>query len=161
MEKAVANVTPDIRANFAGQLAGALARAGQWDQLKKFLRWIAEFPDAPPDTLQNVAWLLSTQPDEAARDPQFALACCDRLEKLPDDEPLFLLTKAAAVAAAGIFQKPCNSWIKPPRRDQQTKPSSTRHRPCAPAFESGKIWTGKVLIKSMFRRAKVLAERLT
>jgi len=141
MEKAVANVTPDIRANFAGELAGALAKAGQWDQLRKFLRWVAEFPDAPPDTLQNVAWLLSTQPDEAARDPQFALACCDRLEKLPHDETLFLLTKAAVVAASGDFQKALSLLDKASQAVSSNQALLAKAQAMRSAFQSGKMWT--------------------
>jgi len=141
MQKALASVTPDIRANFAGELAGALAKAGQWDQLRKFLRWVAEFPDAPPDTLQNVAWLLSTRPEDAARDPQFALACCDRLEKLPHDEILFLFTKAAAVAASGDFQKALALLDKASQTGTSNQAFIDKAQAMRSAFQSGKMWT--------------------
>ena len=141
MKKGLTNVNPEARSNFAGQLVGALGQAGQWDQLKSFLRWIAEFPDAPPDTLQNVAWLLSTQPDEAARDPKFALACCDRLEKLPHDATLFLLTKASAVAASGDFPKALALVDKASQAGSSNQAFIDKANAMRSAFQGGKIWT--------------------
>lgn len=140
MQKALKDTDPEIRSNFADQLVGPLRAAGQWDQLTKFLRWLAEFPDATPGALQNAAWIVSTRGDESKRDPKFALACCDRLEKLPHDETVFLLTKAAALAASGDFKTAATlankAALAPANPDMKQKAEQMRA-----AFESQKIWS--------------------
>jgi len=139
MEKALAIVTPEVRANYASQLANALKQSEQWVQLNKFLHWVAEFPDATPMTLQNTAWLLSTNPNPSIRDPKFALACCDRLEKLPHDVSSLLLTRAAILGHSGDFPQAIAlaNEASAKSSDPELKRAASD---MVTSFESGKPW---------------------
>jgi hypothetical protein len=100
---ALPDANAETRAALAGQMASELGKVGQWTLLAKVLRRTAEFPDTSPQTLHNVAWVIATLPTPEARDPRFALACCDRLDRLPNDPAMLALTRAASQAALGDF----------------------------------------------------------
>jgi hypothetical protein len=93
----------ETRAGMAGQVASELGKVGQWPLLAKVLRRTAEFPDTSPQTIHNVAWMIATLPTSEARDPRFALACCDRIDRLPNDPAMLALTRAACQGALGDF----------------------------------------------------------
>jgi hypothetical protein len=93
----------ETRAGMAGQVASELGKVGQWPLLAKVLRRTAEFPDTSPQTIHNVAWKIATLPTSEARDPRFALACCDRIDRLPNDPAMLALTRAACQGALGDF----------------------------------------------------------
>jgi tetratricopeptide (TPR) repeat protein len=100
---ALPDANADTRASLAGQVVAELSKVGQWPLLAKVLRRTAEFPDTSSQTLHNVAWVIATLPTPEARDPLFALACCDRLDRMTHDVAMLALTRAASQAALGNF----------------------------------------------------------
>ena len=94
----------ETRDSIAGQFVTELSKANQWQAIATVMRALASFPDVRTSTLQNVAWILSTLPEIAARDPKFALTCLARLEKIPHDATTFTLTRSAALAATGDYK---------------------------------------------------------
>jgi hypothetical protein len=138
---ALPDANAEIRASLAGQVAAELGKAGQWALVSKVLRRTAEFPDSPPQTLHNVAWVLSTLPTAEARDPLFALSCCERLEKMPNDLAMLALTRAAAQAALGDF--PAASQLARDVASGRIPSNEERRRQAtdmAAAFQAGKVW---------------------
>ncbi len=141
MLKAVADGTPEIQSNLTSQLAGELVKAGQWNALAKLLRGVGGLPNVAPATLQSVAWILSTMPDAAARDPKFALACCDRLEKLPLDSAALTLTRSAALAASGDFKAASKLLETLSRSDSTNAELKGKAAAMRTAFDTGNVWT--------------------
>ncbi|MFZ4776817.1 MAG: tetratricopeptide repeat protein [Terrimicrobiaceae bacterium] len=139
--KALPDGTPDIQANLTSQLAGDLIKAGQWSALAKLLRGAGSFPNASPTTLQNVAWILSTMPDAAARDPKFALASCDRLAKLPHDADSLTLARSAALAASGDFKAASKLLETVSSSDSANAELKGKAAAMRAAFDAGNVWT--------------------
>jgi len=139
--KALPDGTPEIQANIASQLAGELVKAGQWTALANLLRGVGTIPDASPATLQNVAWILSTMPDAAARDPKFALASCDRLEKLPHDADSLTLARSAALAASGDFKAASKLLESVSGSNSANAELKGKAAAMRAAFDAGNVWT--------------------
>jgi len=141
--KALPDGTPEIQASLTSQLAGELVKAGQWSALAKLLRGAGSLPNALPATLQNVAWFLSTMPDASARDPKFALACCDRLEKLPHDTASLTLARSAALAASGDF-KAASLFLDALLNSNDSTPEiKEKALAMRRAFDAGNAWTAQ------------------
>jgi tetratricopeptide (TPR) repeat protein len=138
---ALPDANAETRAALAGQVASELGKVGQWPLLAKVLRRTAEFPDTSSATLHNVAWVIATLPTPEARDPQFALASCDRLERMPNDPPMLALTRAASQAALGDF--PAAVRLARDVASGQIPSNEERRRQAtemAASFEAGKLW---------------------
>ena len=57
-------------------------------------------------SLNNLAWILATSPDDAIRNPQEAISLAKQLcDKTKFSEPVSLDTYAAALASAGQFRQ--------------------------------------------------------
>jgi hypothetical protein len=138
---ALPDANADTRASLAGQVVSELGKVGQWTLLAKVLRRTAEFPDTSSQTLHNVAWVIATLPTAEGRDPLFALACCDRLDRMPNDAAMLALTRAASKAALGDFPaalqlaKDVASDVVPATEDRRRQASEM-----AASFQAQKVW---------------------
>ncbi|MEY4490043.1 MAG: hypothetical protein RIQ79_2551 [Verrucomicrobiota bacterium] len=138
---ALPDANADTRASLAGQVVSELGKVGQWTLLAKVLRRTAEFPDTSSQTLHNVAWVIATLPTAEGRDPLFALACCDRLDRMPNDAAMLALTRAASKAALGDFPaalqlaKDVASGVVPATEDRRRQASEM-----AASFQAQKVW---------------------
>jgi hypothetical protein len=109
--------------------------------MAKVLRRTAEFPDTSSQTLHNVAWVIATLPTAEVRDPVFALACCDRLDRMPHDVAMLALTRAACQAALGNFPTALQlaqdvaSGVVPSNDDRRRQASEM-----AASFQAQKVW---------------------
>ena len=96
---------PATRENITNQVANVLVGAGERKLQAELVREVAGYANATGGSLLTAAWTLSTLPDPAMRDPKFALAACDRAEKIPHDAATLLLVRSVAQAASGDFTK--------------------------------------------------------
>jgi tetratricopeptide (TPR) repeat protein len=138
---ALPDANADTRAALAGQVASELGKVGQWPLIAKVLRRTVEFPDTSAQTLQNVAWLIATLPTPDSRDPRFALACCDRLDRLPNDPAMLALTRAVSQAALGDF--PAASQLALDVASGRIPSNEERRRQAtemAASFKANKLW---------------------
>lgn len=103
--RALETVPPEAGQTLVDNMISALSRAEQWDLLAGFLRKAASLSNASPATLEKTAWFFATAPDPSARDPRFALACCERLDAASPDRAFRFLARAAALASSGDFEQ--------------------------------------------------------
>lgn len=139
--KALPEANASIRAALAGQVATELGKAAEWKLVAKVLRRTGEFADSTPETLHNVAWVIATLPTPEARDPRFALSCCDRLEKMPHDIAVLALTRAASMAALGDFTAAVQ--IARDVAEGRIQANDERRRQAAEmaaSFQANKVW---------------------
>jgi tetratricopeptide (TPR) repeat protein len=102
---ALRGADPATRATISNQVANAFIAAGERKLQGELMREVAGYANATVDSLLSAAWTLSTLPDPAMRDPQFALAACSRVEKLEHDPATLLMVRSVAQAASGDFTK--------------------------------------------------------
>jgi Flp pilus assembly protein TadD len=102
---AAVNATPndlDLRR----QHALALQQAGQGAAAAAAWRAAMSLAPDQPDLLNNLAWLLATDPDSTIRDGPEAVRLAERACQLTDrQQPALLGTLGAAYAAAGQFDR--------------------------------------------------------
>lgn len=94
----------DVRAHF--RLADVLQLQGQdataIAQYRQTLKVDPQFTEA----MNNLAWLLSTTPEDVLRQPQEAITLAEQASQLQNDQnPSYLDTLSAAYAAAGQYEK--------------------------------------------------------
>jgi len=135
------DATPAQRSDLARTFIPALYSAKEWKLRADLIRALVKPDDADAETLENAAWILSTAPDETARDAELALACCDRLEALPHTKQQLLLARSAALAAAGEFQKAAAAAREAAASNPADKNLQDRANEMSIAFDAGKIWT--------------------
>jgi tetratricopeptide (TPR) repeat protein len=135
------DATPAQRSDLGRTFIPALYSAKEWKLRADLIRALVKPDDADAETLENAAWILSTAPDETARDAELALACCDRLEALPHTKQQLLLARSAALAAAGEFQKAAAAAREAAASNPADKNLQDRANEMSIAFDAGKIWT--------------------
>ena len=102
LEKAIA-IMPDMQQPHY-LLAGVLVGQGKTGEAITELRTALELNPDWPAALNDLAWLLATQPDEHLRNGADAVTLAERACRLTDfRQPLFLGTLAAAYAESGRF----------------------------------------------------------
>jgi len=106
-EHAVEGLEPDTRAAALKETAGRLADRQELRAAARAVTALAEStPLLPANTLNAVAWFLSTSPEEEDRDPEAALMLLERIPNAPGAEAAPLIdTRSAVFAALGRFDE--------------------------------------------------------
>ena len=84
--------------------AHALVSLGRIREAMSAFQAAIERESNDPETLNNFAWLLATNPDPTLRDGVLAVTLAERACDLTDNPPSYLDTLAAAYAEAGRFE---------------------------------------------------------
>jgi len=140
---APAQSTADVEAQ--GQAASEAAQREAWEhhQAKRYAeaardyrKAIASWPENRR-ALNNLAWLLLTAEDPAARDPQAALPLAERAAELAPDDEGTLDTLATAYDAVGRHLEAARLQLRVVRLDPQTAEFGDRLRDFAARALSG------------------------
>jgi tetratricopeptide (TPR) repeat protein len=129
------------REAYATKFTNNLMQAKQYMPLASLLRSMAVYQDATPGTLLQAAWLLSTLPDENARDGSFALGLIGGLEKIAAGNADFVLAKAAAHAASGDFTAALAALDDPVLAEKANPDQQRNAAVMRTSYQQGKIST--------------------
>jgi tetratricopeptide (TPR) repeat protein len=132
---------PATRENITNQVVNVLVGAGERKLQAELVREVAGYANATAGSLLNAAWTLSTLPDPAMRDPKFALAACDRAEKIPHDAATLLLVRSVAQAASGDFTKAAATIENPVLGENNNPQLRSKIAELREAFQARKLPT--------------------